>query len=104
MSFKERIKQDLGTFFNVDEFSEEIVYKSKVIRSIVDFSENLGMDGTNTSQTAQIQVMKEDVEEPVFGDLVVFGGQNWTMERVISGDDETWILAIRRDERVRFRS
>lgn len=33
--------------------------------------------------------MKEDVEEPVFGDLVVFGGsQNWTMERVISGDDE----------------
>lgn len=32
MSFKERIKQDLGTFFNVDEFSEEIVYKSKVIR------------------------------------------------------------------------
>ena len=104
MNFKERIKQDLNTFFNIDEFSEEIVYKSAVVRAIVDFSGNLELDDSNASQMAQIQVLKDDVPEPQFGDLVVFQGKNWTMERVISGDDETWILAIRRDERVRFRS
>lgn len=102
--FKDQIKKDLDIFFNPDEFAEEIVYRSAVIPAIVDYTENLKMDGSSVSQEAIIQVKKDDVSDPVFGDLVVFSGKNWSVERIISGDDETWTLSIRRDERVRFRS
>lgn len=102
--FKDRVKQELDVFFNLDEFAEEIVYGSSVIRAVVDFAENLKMDGSSATQEATIQVKKDDVSDPSFGDLVVFSGKNWSVERVTSGDDETWTIAIRRDERVRFRN
>lgn len=102
--FKDRVKQELNVFFNLDEFAEEIVYGSSVIRAVVDFVENLKMDGSNVMQEGMIQIKKDDVPDPAFGDLVVFGGKNWIVERVTLGDDETWTIAIRRDERVRFRN
>lgn len=105
MSFKSQTLKDLETFFNIDEFAQEIFYENKNVLAIVDYLKEPSYEGTNISDKAQIMVMRLEVEEPKYGDMVVIDSKVWKVTKATSGEDGlTWILEMERDERVRFKS
>ena len=105
MSFKDDVANDLKEIIlNTEEFAEEIVYVSSVIKAVVKYSEYFKYEGSDVSQKATIYVDKKDVPAPKIGDLVVIDSSNWSTDAVASGNMAFWVISIRRDERVRFRN
>lgn len=96
--------QDMDIFFNTSEFAEEVVYGSQTIHAVVDFLSDLGADGANVSKTILIYIRKSDVSAPKADDFLLVGGTPYSVEFIVKGDDLTWQVQARRDERVRFRS
>lgn len=104
VSFKDRIKQDLDTFFNTNEFAEEIVYVtgSKVIPAIVDYVGDPELSGVNSSTQASITVKKSDVPNIEVMHEFNFDEHLWIVDRIVQGDGYTMNFFVRRKEGVRF--
>jgi hypothetical protein len=104
MSFKDQLALDLSIFFNTDEFAEEIVYNTKVIKAIVKTVANLSIEGNNILERLNVLIKREDVANPVFGDSIVINSVIYTVENIIFGNMVVWKVTCRRSESVRFRS
>lgn len=87
MTFKEMVLQDQATFFNLDEFGEEVLYNGLPIVVIP----NLGTDLVNgnilteqgTTARAIFYLQVTDVTVPQRGDTLTYNGVDWSVSQLI---------------------
>ena len=102
MTLKEQITADMTVFFDTDEFAQTITYNGTDIPALVEYGEDLDMEGGATGSLlarAIITLRVADVPAPAYRDEVVIGSMAWRVLTVDGGDDYTWRLNLFRDER-----
>jgi hypothetical protein len=104
MSFKSGLENDLNGFFNEEEFAKEVVFISSGsgtmnIKVVVEFLEELELDGTGNHSSAILYMKKTDLN-PLYMDKVWIDGIEWKVERISNYDDYIVKIFIRRREAV----
>lgn len=99
MTFRNQMRDDLDIFFNEDEFGIPATYhvgssESKDITIISDVTED------TDAIFSQIQLKKEDVEEPNRDQTVSFFGDTWRIHQILSGDDFVWNVLVSKCQKV----
>lgn len=105
MSFKNNIENDLGIFFNTDEFAEEIVYLSHgeqddiVINGIVEYFDDLQLSTSGNYRRAILFIKKENVSSQHM-DRVWINSVEWKVEKIEQEDNQVTKLHIRCKESI----
>lgn len=96
MTLKDDIASDADTFFDTDEFAEDIEYNGASVKAIVEsISERVA--NTVAAATLQIIVQSTDISQPAIDDRVLYDG---TYYRVGQGAYMTgldWNIPLIRD-------
>ena len=107
MAFKDDLNSDMATFFNLDEFAEEIAYLAQGqqnqvnVPAIIDFGPDLDEIRGQKAEVASVQVRKSDLPVITPGDKLWIDSVQWLVRRVESADEHTAIITAYKDERAR---
>lgn len=105
--FKDTLANDMGTFFNTDEFALTVTYNPGTgpvsIQAVVDYGDG---QADPVAKVATITVQKSQVPDPDYRHTFVIDGLTWYVSAKkdkgtkIPGDDYVWVIPLNRDERV----
>lgn len=103
-AFSDQLKADVAAFLNPLEFGQAATYTpfgSTSVETVVvpAMGEDLEEGATSSRAAARLFVPIEDVPSPAYKDTVLFGGETWTVQRVLAKDNQVAELAISRDIR-----
>lgn len=96
MTFKDLLKQDLDeTFFNPDEFGEEVSYNGSTITvvEVTGGTEQTSIPGME-NPVRSLLVREEDVARPKAGDTVILDGATWYVQSSPSLDGGVWSITV----------
>lgn len=107
MSLNNQLAEDLGIFFNPEDFAEIATYstttESKEILVLATFEENLAEVTDGQKARGFFFIRKRDVPSPKFKDKITHQNIAWLVERIFQGGDGLiWQIEVRRDPRIRF--
>lgn len=96
MTLKEDMLDDVGIFFNEEEFAEKILYNGISILAIPEIGEENNRnihDINKTYKNAVFVIKSEDVPEPGVGDNVIYNDVEYTFADIL--EKQTGIYRLR---------
>lgn len=104
MSFKDNLNNDLATFFNINEFAEEVVYISQSggtinIDTVIEYLDDLYMSPEGNYRKAILFLKAQDVNT-IYMDKVWINSIEWKIISIENEDNQVIKLHIQRDERI----
>ena len=111
MTLKDDMASDMSVFFDSDDFAETGTYMSRAegasgeVRVIMDYGGRDDSDiGNAVSRRAVAHIPREDLpNDPRNLDTLTVSGVEWTVVKQIGGDNLVVSLALRFDQRNRYK-
>jgi hypothetical protein len=101
-NFKDFLKQDLGTFFNEDEFAQSLVINGKETIVVLDPEQlqkkqyGSGGEGLENAELL-FSVKKTELNRPRTGEVMTIGKRKFRVLNV-SSEDEIYVITLERNQ------